>query len=145
MRLEFGISLRSCTLILSVDKVILLHGVQHSGREGGVYTVSMEIKDKTTNLSLVEKSGGTYSSTKDADHIYYGFDVLFDTPVTLASGKRYEISSKTIGPSSWYGEEGETVVNFEGTNFTFSAPNNPFSSTNAKTRMFPVFLFTHSG
>ena len=88
------------SLILSVDKVILLHAVQHFGREGCEYKVSMEIKDKTTNLSLVEKSGGTYSSTKDADHIYYGFDVLFDTPVTLASGKRYEISSTTIGPSS---------------------------------------------
>ena len=132
-------------LILSVDKVILLHGVQHFGREGCEYIVYMEIKDKTTNLSLVENSGGTYSSTKGADHIYYGFDVLFDTPVTLASGKRYEISSTTIGRSSWHGEGGETVVNFEGTNFTFSAPDNPFSGTNAKTGMFPVFLFTPSG
>ena len=68
------------SLVLRVDKVICLKGVQHFGYEGCEYTVSMEIKDATSNLSLAKKSG-TYCSEKDSDGIYYGFDVLIDTPV----------------------------------------------------------------
>ena len=127
-----------------MDKDISLHGVQHFGCEGCVFTVSMEIKDKTTNLSLVKKSG-TYSSEKDLDHIYYGFDVLFDTPVILESRKRYEICSKIIGPSSWYGEKGETHVSSDGINFTFRVSDSPHNGNDVKTGQFPVFLFTHSG
>ena len=110
----------------------------------GVYTVSMEIKDATTNLSLVKKSG-TYCSEKDLDHIYYGFDVVFDTPVILQSGKRYEISSRISGPTSWYGKKGETRVNFEGLNFTFSAHDSRGNGTSETEGQFPVFLLIHSG
>ncbi|XP_015777435.1 PREDICTED: BTB/POZ domain-containing protein 6-like isoform X2 [Acropora digitifera] len=131
-------------LVLNLTKDVHLHGVQHFGREGCEYTVSMEIKDATTNLSMVKKSG-TYSSEKDLDHIYYGFDVLFDTPVILESRKRYEISSKIIGLSSWYGEKGETIVNFEGLNFTFRKPDSPGNGTSNASGQFPVFLFTHNG
>ena len=131
-------------LVLHVDKDVRLEGVQHFGREGCEYTVSMEIKDTTTNLSIVKKSG-TYSSEKDLDHIYYGFDVLFDTPVILESGKRYKISSMISGPQSWSGEQGQTCVNFEELNVTFSKPDSVGNSTNAISGQFPVFLFTHYG
>ena len=130
-------------LVLNLDKDVRLHGVQHFGREGCKYTVSMEIKDATTNLSMVKKSG-TYSSKKDLGHIYYGFDVLFGTPVILESGKRYKISSMISGPQSWCGDQGQTCVNFEGLNFTFSAPESPGNGTTEEDGQFPVFLFTHS-
>ena len=131
-------------IILSVDKNVRLYGVQHFGCEGCVYTVSMEIKDKTTNLSLVKKSG-TYSSEKDSDCIYYGFDVLIDSPVILESGRRYEIRSTISGPQSWYGAKGETSVNFEGINFIFSRSNDPLCCSNEEDGQFPVLLCTHSG
>ena len=131
-------------LVVNVDKHVRLHGVQHFGREGCEYTVSMEIKDATTNLSIVKKSG-TYPSEKDLDHIYYGFDVLFDTPVILESGKRYAISSMISGPQSWCGEQGQTYVNFEELNVTFSKPDAVGNSTNDICGQFPVFLFTHYG
>ena len=130
-------------LVLNLDKDARLHGVQHFGRKGCEYTVSMEIKDATTNLSMVKKSG-TYSSDKDLDHIYYGFDVLFDNPVILESGKSYKISSMIRGPQSWYGEKGQTCVNFEGLNFTFSSPDSPGNGTSDRSGQFPVFLFTRS-
>ena len=132
------------SLILSVDKDISLHGVQHFGREGSVYTVSMEIKVTTSNLSLAKKSG-IYSSKKDLNHIYYGFDVLFDTPVILESGKRYEVSSMISGPRSWYGKQGQTSVNFEGINFTFSRSDSVRNGTDKKRGQFPAFFFTCSG
>ena len=127
------------SLVLSVDKVIHLKGVQHFGREGCEYTVSTEIKDTTSNLSLVKKSG-TYSSEKDLYHTYYGFDVLFDTPVILESGKRYKISSMISGSSSWYGEEGQKLFNFEGITFTISKSDGATNGTSDGRGQFPVFL-----
>ena len=127
------------SLVLSVDKVIHLKGVQHFGREGCEYTVSTEIKDTTSNLSLVKKSG-TYSSEKDLYHIYYGFDVLFDTAVILESGKRYKISSMISGSSSWYGEEGQKLFNFEGITFTISKSDGATNGTSDGRGQFPVFL-----
>ena len=127
-------------LVLKLDKDVHLRGVQHFGREGCEYTVSMEIKDATSNLSLAKKCG-TYSSEKDLDHIYYGFDVLFDPPVNLESGKRYEISSKIIGPSSWYGEGGQTLLTFAGINFTISKSDSVTNGTSETGGQFPVFLF----
>ena len=129
------------SLVLSVDKVIRLKGVQLFGREGCEYTVSMEIKDTTSNLFLVKKSG-TYSSEKDLDHIYYGFDVLFDTPVILESGKRYEISSTINGPSSWYSEAGQALFNFDRINFRISKSSGATNGTSDKRGQFPVFLFS---
>ncbi|XP_044184644.1 BTB/POZ domain-containing protein 2-like [Acropora millepora] len=143
---SYGGSLDS--VILSVDKDVRLCGVQHFGRKGSEYTVSMEVKDATSNLSLAKKSG-TYSCEKDLDNIYYGFDVLIDLAAILESGKRYEIRSMISGPQSWYGEKGETRVNFEGINFSFSgsaSPSNATSNgTNEERGQFPAFLFTRSG
>ena len=129
------------SVVLNVDKDVRLHGVQHFGREGCEYTVSMEIEDTTSNLFLVKKSG-TYSSEKDLGHIYYGFDVLFDTPVILESGKIYKIRSKINGPLSWYGKQGQTLVNFEGINFTFSESKDiSTNGTTVEKGQFPVFFF----
>ena len=132
------------SLVFSVDKDVRLCGVQHFGCEGCEYTVFMEIKDATSNLSLAKKSG-TYCSEKDSDGIYYGFDVLIDTPVILKSGKRYEIRSMIRGPPSWYGQHGQTRVNLEGINFTFSRSASPIYGTSETGGQFPVFLFTHPG
>ena len=132
------------SLILRVNEDVRLRGVQHFGCKGCDYRVSMEIKDTTSDLSLVKKSG-TYSSEKDLDHIYYGFDVLLDTPVILESGKRYKIISKISGPPSWFGEAGQTRVNFEGINFKFSRSDSPSNDTNEQSGQFPAFLFTRSG
>ena len=130
-------------LILSVDKDVHLCGVQHFGREGFEYAISMEINDAASNQSLAKKSG-TYCSTKDLDHFYYGFDVLIDTPVILESGRKYEIRSMITGSPSWYGEKGQISVNFEGINFTFSRSDSPSSGTNVGRGQFPAFIFTHS-
>ena len=128
------------SLILSVNSVIRLHGVQHFGREGCEYTVSIEIKDTTSNLLLVKKSEA-YSSEKDLDYIYYGFDVLFDTPVILESGKGYEISSMINGPPSWYSDAGQALVNFDRINFTISKSDGTTNGSSDKRGQFPVFLF----
>ena len=56
----------------SVNKPIKLLRIQHFGSDGGEHTVSTEVKDTATNLTVVKRSG-TFKSEKDANNIYYGF------------------------------------------------------------------------
>ena len=86
----------------SVNKPIMLHGVQHFGFEGVNYTDSTEVKD-TTDGSCLAKQSGTYASEKDKTYSYYGFSVMFDRPVRLAENKEYKLESFIKGPKSWYG------------------------------------------
>ena len=134
----------SDSLCLSVDKGIRLLGVQHFGCEGGEYTVSMEITDTKSGSSLA-KTSGTYSCEKDMDHAYYGFDVLFNSPVVLEPENTYKIISVIKGPRSWYGEKGKQEIETAGVGFTI---NNSVYSTNGTdvTRgQFPGFLFYYFG
>ena len=107
------------SLDFSVNKPIMLHGVQHFGSEGGNYTVSTEIKDTTDGSSLVKQSGSC-ASEKDTTCSYYGFSVLFDRPVCLVENKKYNLKSLIKGPPSWRGTQGKTSVESEGVVFTFS-------------------------
>lgn len=72
----------------SVNKPIKLLGVQHFGSPGGSkYTVSTEVKTTATNFTVVKRSG-TFTSEKDENNCYYGFDVLFDKPVCLEANEQ---------------------------------------------------------
>jgi len=90
-------------LDFSVNKPIMLHGIQHFGSEGGSYTVSTEVKDTTDDSSLVKQSG-SYASEIDKTCSYYGFSVLFDHPFCLVENKKYKLESLVKGPNSWYGK-----------------------------------------
>ena len=132
------------SLCLSVDKAINLLGVQHFGCEGGEYTVSTKITNVTRGSSQV-KTSGTYSCEKDRDHAYYGFDVLFNSPVILEPGNTYKIISNIKGPQSWYGEQGKVVVETAGVGFTICTSDKPNNGTNETIGQFPGFLFQYSG
>ena len=107
----------------SVNKPIMLHGVQHFGFEGGNYTVSTEVKDTTDGSSLAKQSG-TYASEKDKTWSYYGFSVMFDRPVRLVENKEYKLESFIKGPRSWYGTAGRASVECQGVVFTFRIARN---------------------
>ena len=136
-------------LNLTVNKSVRLHGVQHFGRQGGIYAVSIEIKDATSGSSLVKQSG-SYSSEEYKIHDYYGyfgFDVMFNHPVNLEGDKTYKIVSLIEGLDSWYGEEGEASVEFRGVRFTFSDSGASSNETNGTTEtrgQFPFLLFSSS-
>ena len=90
-----GISLDG--ILLSVNKPIKLHGVEHFGSEGGKYTVKTYIVDHMGNTLLVSRAGN-YASEKSDTRAYYGFDVLFDRPVILEANKEYKVKSFIKGP-----------------------------------------------
>ena len=128
-------------LNFSVDKPILLHGVQHFGSEGGNYTVSIEVKDTTDGSSLVKQSG-SYASEKDKTCSYYGFSVKFDRPVCLADNIEYKLESAINGLKSWYGKEGQTSVECQGVVFTFRASQDHRFGTRETIGQFPVLFWS---
>ena len=134
---------KSDAIRLTVSKAIELHGVQHFGSEGGVYTVSIEVRERYSQFSLVKQSG-SYISQKDEIDDYYGFDVLFNHPAYLKEGKTYDIVSLIDGPASWYGEKGRESVESQGAKFTFSYTGYSTNGTSQASGQFPKFLFFFS-
>ena len=133
-----------CTyaLKLTVNKPVRLHGVQHFGREGSNFTVSLGVKDAITEFSLAQKSG-SYFSVKDDTHAFYGFDVKFDNPVCLEINRTYEIISYIQGPAiPWFGEGGEKSVYSQEILFSFSNSASSRDETNVSCGQFPSFLFS---
>ncbi|KAM7440537.1 hypothetical protein ABFA07_010228 [Porites harrisoni] len=126
---------------VTVSKPITLHGVQHIGSEGGNYTVSLELKDALSGLSLA-KQIGTHSSEKNDIHSYYGFDVMFNHPVDLEQDKLYEIVSLIEGPSSWRVCAGKNPVAVQGVQFSFSNSAASTNGTSVVIGQFPAFLFS---
>ena len=129
-------------IVLSVNKSVKLHGIQHFGREGCQYTVSTEVNDTTNGFSLVNKTG-SYTSEKDEKHGYFGFTVWFDPPLQLHEGKRYEVRSLIQGPSSWYGGQGKPSLECGQVKFNFY--NTDSGSNNGTGRgdgQFSAFIFT---
>jgi len=131
----------NCIINFTVNKPIMLHGVQHFGSEGGNYTVSTEVKDTTDGSSLVKQSG-SYASEKDKTWPYYGFSVLFDRPVCLSQNKEYGIVSLIKGPKSWYGIEGQTSVESKGVVFTFRSSLDDTTGTTETRGQFPVLFWS---
>ena len=128
-------------LIFSVNKPIMLHGVQHFGSDGGNYTVSTEVKDTTDGSSLVKQSG-SYASEKDKTCSYHGFSVLFDRPVFLVENKEYKLESLIKGATSWHGTEGKTSVECQGVVFTFFISPGNNNGTGEEVGQFPVLFWS---
>ena len=125
----------------SVNKPILLHGVQHFGSEGGSYTVSTEVKDAKDGSSLVKHSG-SYTSEKDKTCPYYGFSVQFDQPVRLVENKEYELASLIKGPPSWNGIAGQRSVESQEVLFTFRTSPGLTNGTDETGGQFPVLFWS---
>ena len=127
-------------IVLSVNKSVKLHGIQHFGSEGCQYTVSTEVND-TNGFSLVTKTG-SYTSEKDKTHGYFGFTVYFNSPLQLYRGKRYEVKSLIQGPLSWYGEQGKPSLECSQVEFCFYSTTGGGNGTTESRGQFSGFIFT---
>ena len=128
-------------ILLTVNKPITLHGVQHFGSEREEYTVKTDIIDPLDNNLLVSR-GGNYASKRSEISAYYGFDVLFDRPIILKANKEYKIKSIIKGPTSWYGKDGQTSVKCQGVRFTFRCSAENSNGTDIERGQFPEILFS---
>ncbi|XP_078344860.1 BTB/POZ domain-containing protein 6-like [Oculina patagonica] len=134
---------------LQVDKDVLLYGIRMFGSENSDYryVVNLEIRgpiDRFYKTAKVSKSG-TFSSkrlqTRRFSH-FYGFDVMFDSPVVLHKGIRYRIEAKIDGPESWLGCDGFCDVQCQGVKFSFlNCQEIDCGSTDVDYGQFAAFLF----
>lgn len=134
----------------TVDKDIVLHGVQHFGREEGKYEVSIKVNYEPGGDRLISyysrfetREAGSYkeyTSVKDENEEHFGFDVILDQPIWLKRGKSYEVVSSIIGPDSWYGSEGKTSVECAGVTFEFKQPHRLV--TDVSRGQFPALIFS---
>ena len=137
---------KSDHICFSVSKAIQLLGVQHFGFTDELYNAEIVVKDTTDGSAIVRKSQ-VYTSLefqREADRVYYGYNVMFDDPVCLEQSTLYEIVSRITGPSSWFGVKGKTSVECGGVVFSFS--NSEVSAgisngTSVKDGQFPALLF----
>ena len=128
---------------VSVNKPIMLHGVQLFGSKAGNYMVSTEVKDTEDGSSLVKQSGA-YASEKDKSCSFYGFYVQFDRPVRLVQNVVYKLESLINGPSSWRGAEGQKFVESEGVVFTFYTSLVDNNGTDTEYGQFPVLFWSRT-
>ena len=103
----------------TVDKDIMLHGLCLFGSENNDYSVTLKINEGN-NSALVSKTG-TFSSTllQYMNGKYYGFEVLFDSPVNIKTNTKHQIEALISGPSSWAGSGGISTVVCSDVTFTF--------------------------
>ena len=141
LQTSWGYDGNADALRLTTSKPIALHGVQHFGSEGGNYTVSLEVKDAVSGLSLAKQTG-THSSEKDETNRYHGFVVKFNRPVYLEQDKPYEVVSLIEGPSSWRVGAGKNPVTVQGVQFSFSNSAASTNGTCVDYGQFSAFLFS---
>ncbi|KAL9958705.1 hypothetical protein ACROYT_G035755 [Oculina patagonica] len=133
---------------LKVDKDVLLYGIRMFGSENSDYVVIIKIRGpkpvrRRFNPAIVSKSG-MFSSKRvhtQSSH-FYGFDVMFDSPVVLKKGIGYCVKARVDGPDSWDGCDGFHEVQCHGVKFSFfDCQEEDSGSSNVKCGQFAAFLF----
>ena len=145
-RCSYDNSLRYESINFSADKDIVLLGLCLLGSENNNYSVSLDIKDSTSEEVLVSKTGEFPSKQIQGEKCsYYGFQVLFDEKITLNKNTKYAIWAKITGPDSLRGDNGIGSVKCREVTFTFmKRRNSPYNGTTVQYGQFPELLFFFS-
>ena len=135
---------------LEVDKDIILHGVRMFGSENGDYLAILRIIQKEDE-AVIGNISGKYSSepmrhAQSLSTSYYGFDMMFDSPVVLKNDIKYCVKVILDGPESFYGTDCHHSVQSHGVTFRFSkdevvVQDDDFLITDADNGQFAEFLF----
>ena len=125
-------------LHFSVNKDILLHGVYLFGSEGNDYTLDLTIFH-LPNYASVQSTNGTFSSVHNKSKNYWGFDVLFDSPVSIIKDTKYGIGAVITGPDSFGGRNGKSHVESSGVTFKFE---DWYGTTGVKQGQLPEIIFS---
>ncbi|XP_068696396.1 BTB/POZ domain-containing protein 6-like [Montipora foliosa] len=137
-----GSGLKNC-LIFSVNNNIKLHGMCLFGSMNNDYLVKIVIKD-LHNQSTVKTTMDRFRSQQMECKvgIYFGFEVVFETPLDVKKNTDYQIEAKISGPNSSYGYNGLSLVDVSGVQFTFKKSTQKRIATCPSTGQFPRFVFS---
>ena len=125
---SYGSAGSSHSLSFTVDGNITLKGICLLGSENNAYTVTLNLNEINTGITVISKAG-TYSSERlqRKGLSYYGFEVLFDSGVELKKNTQYRIQARIAGPPSGSVESGLHNGEESGVTFTFPAGGGQFS------------------
>lgn len=103
----------------------MLYGVALFGNKNADYSVTLNFSNNEDAIFMADKTGAFTSLhvKLEKDHpSYYGFDVLFDYPVSMKRDVKYCIEVVIVGPNSRV--EGQVLRNVEcaGVTFNFQDP-----------------------
>ena len=117
-----------------------MNGVYLFGSEGSDYSVSLTLYQFQYSIfATVVSTKGTFSSLHNKSKNYWGFDVLFDSPLSIIKGTRYGIIASLRGPDSFGGRNGNSHVESSGVTFTFE---NWTGTTGVEQGQLPEFIFS---
>ena len=106
---------KSDALTLTVNKAVLFHGVRLFGDpNASQYDVKFGVKNEDVT--------GTYTSEQNKDGVW-GYDVMLPKPISVKPNEKFTIFATIQGPQSYYGKNGKSSVNVDGTVLTFQDTN----------------------
>ena len=127
-------------ILFEVDKDLHLHAIQLFGSDSSEYSVTLEVVDYSSGVSVKKKKENFLSKQKQCEiGDYQAFDMVFQPPIAIKANTRYQISATITGPPSWYGTNCCSTVKHSGVTFHFYAVSTP---TNCKKGQFSKFVFT---
>ncbi|XP_068752965.1 BTB/POZ domain-containing protein 6-like [Montipora capricornis] len=139
---RYSSRLKDC-LIFSVNNNIKLHGMSLFGSMNNDYHVKLVIKDLHSQSTVKTKTDSFRSKQMEYKvGIYFGFEIVFDTPLDGKKKTYYQIEAEISGPSSGKGENCLSVVDVSGVQFTFKESAADYNGTYPSRGKFPRFLFS---
>ncbi|XP_068754673.1 BTB/POZ domain-containing protein 6-like [Montipora capricornis] len=131
------------SLTFCVNNDIKLHGVCLFGSVNNDYRVELVIKDLHTNSTVKTKTDSFRSQQMEYKvGIYFGFEIVFDTPLDVKKNTDYQIEAKISGPYSGMGGNGLSLVDVSGVQFTFKESAEYGYGTCPSCGQFPRFVFS---
>ena len=107
-------------LIFSVNNNIKLHGICLFGSMNNEYHVKLVVKDLHSHSTVKFKTDSFRSQEMECNCvIYFGFEIVFDTPLDVNKNTDHQIEAEIFGPKSDKGENGLSLVDVSGVQFTF--------------------------
>ena len=128
---------KSHSVTLTINKTIFLHGVGMFGREGGIYTVDVEIAEGNEGRSSLLRQSGDYVSEKWVDTRLFVFKVLFHEPVYLEKSRAYKVTSSVNGLPAWCGTLTNSPTEVSRSGVTFKITENDYGCNDI-----PIFIFS---
>ncbi|XP_068752964.1 BTB/POZ domain-containing protein 6-like [Montipora capricornis] len=138
----YGSRAKDC-LIFSVNNNIKLCGMCLFGSMNNDYHVELVIKDLHSDTTVKTKTDSFRSQQMECKvGIYFGFEIVFDTPLDVKKDTDYQIEALISGPSSDKGDNGLSLVDVSGVQFTFKESRYFGNGTSTSYGQFPRFVFS---
>ena len=134
---------RHDSIILRVDKTILLRGICLCGNQSKKYSLNLNVTDLSSSLAVgkLQKCFTSYKLPyKSCD--YWGFEAQFDLPVVIEKGKKYSVDAIISGFFSWRGIDGVNSIECSNVLFNFEKSDQSNNGTSVIKGQFPEFLFS---